>query len=65
VDDVAAVAPLALRRGVGYFGDLWRGQAGGETAQSLLEALAEAEDLTLDWAALRLVRPDARAQRAC
>ena len=61
LDDVAAVVPLALQRGVGYFSDLWRGQAGGETAQWVLEALAEVEDLTLDWAALRKVEPDARA----
>ncbi len=64
VDDVAAVIPLALERGVGYFSDLWHGQAGGETAQRLLEALAEAEDLTLDIAALRLVEPDSRALNA-
>jgi len=46
---------------VGYFSDLWGWQAGGEAAQCVLEALAGAEGLALDLAALRRVEPDARA----
>ena len=61
VDDVDAVIPLALERGPGYFSDLWRGQTGGETAQGLLEALAEADGLALELTALRQVEPDAWA----
>lgn len=60
VADVQAVIGLALERGATYFSDLWRGQAGGDTAQALLEALAEADGLALDAAALRLVEPEPR-----
>ena len=39
-DDVAAVVPLALERGIGYFGDLWRGQVDNDVARQVLLALA-------------------------
>ena len=53
--------PLALERGGNYFSDLWRGQTGGESAQTIMDALAQQADLTLEAEALRRLVPDERA----
>jgi len=57
--DVEAVVPLAFERGEGYFSDLWRKESGGDTAQKLLEGMAETGPL--DAATLKSIEPNPRA----
>jgi hypothetical protein len=62
--DVSAVVPSVLERGQAYFSDLWRGQAGGDAAQRILEVLAGRDGLRLSATALEALEPDARARNA-
>ena len=61
VADVDAVIPLALEHGATYFSDLWRGQIGGETAQTIIDAIAQQPDLALEVEDLRRLVPDEQA----
>lgn len=57
-EDVEAVIPVALDRGVNYFYDLWAKQAETDIAKRILEAMAQANGERLSHSELRRIYYD-------